>query len=771
MKPLFLSLLLVMIIHTSVYSITLVKSGEPVAKIVVSEKAVQAEITAAQELAAYVFKISGARLSIIKSNSLPSGETIIVGRHPETIRLVGTDLNENKLGFDGVILKAFPGKLILVGMNEKATQYAVVEFLKRIGCRFFLPHPDGEVIPLRKNISIKQMNILHKPSFVHREFWNNGDVQATLAHPEWYSEWAIHTFQGGVKLEQGHNYFRIVPVSMFTEHPEYFPLVRTPDGTMQRVNTGNAESTQRCISNPDVVKLAADAAITLFDEDKDLQSFSLTPDDGTGWCECDACKAMDSPDPNVGLAWRVMKFNNQVAEIVSKKYPNKWLFYYADYLNIPGPPLGMKADPMIMAGLVNTYDTCHSIFDKTSALNQKYLKRLDFWEKNSSNQFVYEWYQYSNLPTPFVYAVAERIAYYHKIGVKGYSGEIIGRSPVNDLAMYVASQMLWDASQDPNKIIKEFFKLYFSECAKQMEEYYRILHETTYYSKKPGGFHEDRDWTPDIISRLHNKLKQAKAIAVRDVVKRRLDREQISLDVIDYVATAYSCADLWKKGDSAARDTGRIAADKAIALLSAISDEDIYAEAMVIEQIKLLKRTILDSDTPISSVSARLQRGWDDNITFGGLWKDYEEIGKVPSFWKFKTDPDAAGRKNGWFKSDFDDSSWDNIQIAEFWEAQGYDGYNGFGWYRTKLDIPSSATGRKIILYFGAADENAVVWVNGKLAGKSEGDPNLLWDKMFPIDITDFVTSGSACSIAVEVHDGGGAGGLWKNIKLVSPKG
>jgi len=61
--------------------------------------------------------------------------------------------------------------------------------------------------------------------------------------------------------------------------------------------------------------------------------------------------------------------------------------------------------------------------------------------------------------------------------------------------------------------------------------------------------------------------------------------------------------------------------------------------------------------------------------------------------------------------------------------------------------------------------------VNGKLAGKSEGDPNLLWDKVFPIDITVFVTPGTACSVTVEVHDGGGAGGLWKNIKLVSPKG
>lgn len=766
---LFLLSMLLMTLNVSVGAITLVRSGKPSATIVISENASQAEISAAQELSTYLLKMSGALLPTVKKDSLPSGDVIIVGRHPETIRLVGTDLNEARLGFDGVILKTFPGKLILVGMNDSASRYAVVEFLKKLGCRFFLPHLYGAVIPERTNISSKHLNVVHKPSFAHRVFWNNGDVYATLAHPDWYSEWAIHTFQGGVKLEQGHNYFRIVPNSMFNEHPEYFPLVRTADGTMKRLNTGNNESTQRCISNPDVVKLAADAAIAMFDADKDLFSFSLTPNDGVGWCECDACKAMDSPDPSVGLAWRVMKFNNQVAEIVAEKYPNKWLFYYADYLNIPGPPIGMKAHPMIMAGLVNTYDTCHSIFDRNSQLNQKYLKRLDFWVDSSKNQFVYEWYQYSNLPTPFVYAVAERIRYYHKIGIKGYSGEIIGRSPVNDLAMYVASQLLWDTSQDPKKIINEFFKLYYAECAKPMEEYYRILHETTYYSKKPGGFHEDRDWTPDICSRLYAKLSQARMIARQDIVIHRLDMELMCLDVIKYVSTAYREADKWKKGDKVAREVGNQAADKAIELLNTISNFDVVAESMIIDQIKLLKRTILDSETPISSVSARLQPGWDDNITFGGLWKDFKEIGTVPSIWKFKIDPDSVGRKDKWFKTELDDSAWENIKIAEFWEAQGHDGYDGYAWYRTKLDIPASAQDRKVILYFGAADENAVVWVNGKLAGKSEGDPNMLWDKMFPVDISEFVTPGAACSIAVQVHDGGGAGGLWKNIKLVSP--
>jgi len=666
MKAFLLVIGLSIVLSMPVGAVNLIKSGQAVARIVVSEKATPEESAAATELSVYIQKMAGVQLPIIKTDTVPSGDVVIIGRHPETLRLVGTDLKESKIGFDGVVLKTFKDQLVLVGMNDNGTHYAVVELLKRLGCRFFLPHPDGEVIPSRKDITISKLDIIHKPDFAHRVFWNNGNVAPTLAHPDWYAAWSLHTFQGGINIMHGHNYFGFVPDTMFSTHPEYFPFLKSPDGTMQRVLTG-----QRCLSNPDVVKLAAESAIFAFDHDKTLRSYSLSPNDGGGWCECEKCKAMDSPDPQVGLATRVLKFNNQVADIVYKKYPEKWLFYYGEYGNIPGPPIGMKAHPMIMAGIVNSYDTVHGLFDKRPTLNwnKKYRQRLDFWGKTSRQQFVYEWYQYSTLPTPFVYAVGERIQYYKKMGVKGYSGEIIGRSPVNDLAMYISSQMLWDASQDPKRLLSEFFRLYFAECARPMEDYYKLLHEITYYSRKSECRASEGDWSADLIKRLHAKLDQAKAMAKQDVVKRRLDREQKSLDVTDYVSTAFRESDKWGKGDKDARTRGSVAANKAVALLKSISNEDIVAEAMIIEAVKILQRAVLDSDVPVPSNSARMQPGWDDDSTFGDIWKDYEEIGKVPAVWKFKIDPEKVGRSDGWSNADYDDTSWENARIAEFWEA------------------------------------------------------------------------------------------------------
>ena len=53
----------------------------------------------------------------------------------------------------------------------------------------------------------------------------------------------------------------------------------------------------------------------------------------------------------------------------------------------------------------------------------------------------------------------------------------------------MTAQMLWDAHQDPNKLIDEFFKLHFAEAEKPMREYYRMLHETSYFSENRGDLH------------------------------------------------------------------------------------------------------------------------------------------------------------------------------------------------------------------------------------------------------------------------------------------
>ena len=83
--------------------------------------------------------------------------------------------------------------------------------------------------------------------------------------------------------------------------------------------------------------------------------------------------------------------------------------------------------------------------------------------------------------------------------------------------------------------------------------------------------------------------------------------------------------------------------------------------------------------------------------------------------------------------------------------------------------LPTDLAGQQVELYFGAADEVAHVWVNGAFAGAHDIGPEG-WDKRFNIDITGPAIPGQKNLIVVRVIDSDRMGGLWKAVKVVTPK-
>lgn len=588
-------------------ALTIVEHGVPKACVVLPEKPSQIELKAASELQRYIKKITGADLTI-RFGELPESNAIVLGKHPFTRELVGDLLNDDVLGYDGIILKTAGNRLILAGHKGQSQLYAVYSFLQRLGCRFYLPHPDGEVVPRSDTIAVDSIDYVHKPDFLSRVFWNNNYVRPGLAHPDWYDDWATRVFQGGLEIRHSHIYKYICPEkTYFSEHPEYFPLIPNNQGGLQRAPKG-----QLCLSNPGVVRLAADYSIESFRKAKELACSSLSPNDSKGWCQCESCTAMDSPDPNVGVAWRVLKFNNQVAEIVAREFPDKWLAYYAEYMNLPGPPVGMKAHKMIMPVIVNRYDMMHSIHDDYSAdtsatgirYNNSYRKLFDTWKQIADRIMVYEWYQLGKppqLPSPMLYPIGERIKFYKQKGVVAYYGEVIGRSPVNDLTIYVAAQMLWDSNQNPDDIVEEFFRLYFEEASSEMREYYRLLHKISYFSQNRGCYVPRTAWSAEFTAELDSQLLQAERSARGEIVKRRIDRERKCLTVAAKCATAFQTADKWfESADTASRSLARVKANEAIEYIESISDEDIVADTRMVAFLKNLLSD-LDKQGPENS--------------------------------------------------------------------------------------------------------------------------------------------------------------------------
>ncbi len=169
---------------------------------------------------------------------------------------------------------------------------------------------------------------------------------------------------------------------------------------------------------------------------------------------------------------------------------------------------------------------------------------------------------------------------------------------------------------------------------------------------------------------------------------------------------------------------------------------------------------------PPNPPDAAKMPGYSDEETFAKLLKTMTEVMDFPKDgWRFARDPDDKGEAGKYYAADFDDSAWRTISIGEFWQQQG-EYFNGDAWYRRTVDIPKLPAGKNVYVVVGAADEGAVLYVNGKLAGKHDIGP-IGWTVPFRIEVTKLIKPGKPNVFAFRVIDTSGLGGLWKSIKLM----
>jgi hypothetical protein len=133
----------------------------------------------------------------------------------------------------------------------------------------------------------------------------------------------------------------------------------------------------------------------------------------------------------------------------------------------------------------------------------------------------------------------------------------------------------------------------------------------------------------------------------------------------------------------------------------------------------------------------------------------------------------AVGDSVQWSSPTYNDQHWAAVNVDQSWEQEGHPDYNGFGWYRIHVVIPSSLKEKAFLkdslrINLGSVDDNDEVYLNGKLIGRFGGktgdivkgafygprtytiaanNPAILWDK--------------ENVLAVRIYDTGGDGGIY----------
>jgi hypothetical protein len=89
-----------------------------------------------------------------------------------------------------------------------------------------------------------------------------------------------------------------------------------------------------------------------------------------------------------------------------------------------------------------------------------------------------------------------------------------------------------------------------------------------------------------------------------------------------------------------------------------------------------------------------------------------EPVTSLDGLWRFHTSDNPA-----WADPNFDDSSWPLVRSDESWTKQGYPAFNGYAWYRFKIEVPGD--GRSIDLFLYEIVNGYQVYANGKLIGSA----------------------------------------------------
>ncbi len=117
--------------------------------------------------------------------------------------------------------------------------------------------------------------------------------------------------------------------------------------------------------------------------------------------------------------------------------------------------------------------------------------------------------------------------------------------------------------------------------------------------------------------------------------------------------------------------------------------------------------------------------------------------------WEFEFDDGNRGLAEDWAGASRSFSR--RIAVPFCFESArsgiGDTSFHPWVWYRRSLSIPDDWKGRRVLLHFGAVDYRAMVWINGRLAGRHEGG-----NTPFQFDITSLLKAGPN-TVAVRAED------------------
>lgn len=762
----------------------LLASATATPRILLATDASESEKFAAQELAEYLGKITGQKVTTIADTTAiatAKAPLIILGHHPlnSDLHPEKMDLEESVISVEENLVRIVGGALPpvtdakgIVHARDRGTLYGVYHFLNSLGVRWYRPEPWGEHVPRLKSISLPLGKSTFKPVYKYRNstslyrwYPDQTKEQSAMA-----LQWAVRNFistnagnaqsGGSYGVQVQHNYGALLSrFKYFKTHPEYFALI----------NGKRVATAQPCLGSLEVQDIMAAAAVAFAKTTPQLDVISLSPNDGLNYCECNLCRALDDPNllaknggearlGNASMTNRVTYVNNLIAARMAKEVPDMKVGWYA-YLGTSEVPTkvtfiepNIYVAPTSMAAAYGDYNKM--LDDPTAAGNANFLEILKGWSKMTpllTREYWSGgcWYG----PLPMLSMLKDRLTQYRKYRVDGVINESHPSwGPQTDIHYFLA-RLMWNPDLDLDRELEEFCKNYYGPAAQPMLEYHRLLDKASlngpdwYFS---GRFIDRLFVDEKLIDQMTVLMEKAKPLTQgQQPYERRFNGAWAGYEV----ARVRSLVERYKKEKNPLQAVA--AWDDLQKFIKTDTSGEIFDAGPVM--FKTIWKVMSDQ---AGIAGLRNQIATLKNTPGAAILQNLDEN------WKFSTDPQNQGLRKGVTTANFDDHIWANINTNSTWQDQGFN-YHGTAWYRKTFTIASKEMDKKYALFFGSVDGDAIIYLNGKEVGKHILDANGGgWNDDFMMDITGALQAGKN-TLAVQVTKDTAVAGITKGVTLM----
>ena len=384
--------------------------------------------------------------------------------------------------------KRYSDELDLWEFDERGSYNAVVGFLRRQGVRWYMPGELGEVVPEQTSIALPDVDEtvrpdfpIRRPYFYARRFSQYGEGD----YLKWQMRLGVN--QAADLMGAGYRAHGIAHVidrePMRINHPEYYALVNGRRAT----GLEDRDARRECLSSLGLVEANAQFCRDMFNV-FDMPMVSVMPLDGfTSTCKCRYCK--DEPQPERGWNGQfsnyVWSYTEQVARRVYRTHPDRKLLAmsYSTYLDAPTNVDKLPPNVMISIAQHRTkFRQNQSYHDRHVKLREQWL---DLLTVPGHKLIMYDYYLYSRPGKRYEFtpAFSPRAIAADYQSLKGLSlgdymevdtdfrtDELRARA-ITGLNMYITSQYWWDADQDIDALLDEYYTRFFGPAAEPMRAF------------------------------------------------------------------------------------------------------------------------------------------------------------------------------------------------------------------------------------------------------------------------------------------------------------